>query len=321
MFCVKLWGRKSAPYIQTLHFAFAVGAFLAPIIARPFLSNENLFTNTTALTNENTALINKTRNERSVLYQHNIYDFHKAPDLDNLNELDSSIFLSKNGRFKRDEGQSGGILSTTTTGSTTALHTTSSPVPVIDNNIIPVGSSANVSTTMGSTTAGPNGTSVLTSTELKNGVTSPSTGTTKPPSSTGSDNVNKKPVASSDKHLNQHPDVAGGNTGNNPESPQPDNTGDTDGADLKENIKETVYTSSTMPLNANSTEVNRSTTTKAPGVTASPRDSGAVATGKETVKNGTTITATPASSPEKVFINSFQPLKRQEKNESENVVC
>ena len=303
MFCVKLWGRKSAPYIQTLHFAFAVGAFLAPIVARPFLSNENLFTNTTALTNENTALLNKTRNERSVLYQHNIYDFHKAPDLDNLHGRDSSIFLSKNGRFKRDEDQPGGILSTTTRGTATVHHTTSTSVPDIDNNIIPVGNSANVSTTIGSTTAGPNSTSVLTSTESKNGVTSPSTEMTKPPTSTGSDNVNKKPVASSDKHLNQHPDVAGGNTGNNPESPQPDDTGDTDGADLKENTKETVDTSSTMSPNANSTEVNRSKTTEAPGKTASPRDNGAVATGNDKVKNGTTITATPASNPEKVLIH------------------
>lgn len=41
---MKLWGEeKSRPYIQSFHFGFSIGAFLAPIIAAPFLekaSNE-----------------------------------------------------------------------------------------------------------------------------------------------------------------------------------------------------------------------------------------------------------------------------------------
>lgn len=38
MFCIHLWGKKSAPYMQTLHFAFGIGAFIAPLLAKPFLS-------------------------------------------------------------------------------------------------------------------------------------------------------------------------------------------------------------------------------------------------------------------------------------------
>nr|XP_039267013.1 sodium-dependent glucose transporter 1C-like isoform X1 [Styela clava] len=35
---LKLWGEKgSRPYIQSFHFGFSVGAFLAPVIAKPFL--------------------------------------------------------------------------------------------------------------------------------------------------------------------------------------------------------------------------------------------------------------------------------------------
>uniref|UniRef100_A0A2C9JDN3 Uncharacterized protein n=1 Tax=Biomphalaria glabrata TaxID=6526 RepID=A0A2C9JDN3_BIOGL len=36
VFCIKIWGKKSAPYMQLLHFSFGVGAFLAPLIVEPF---------------------------------------------------------------------------------------------------------------------------------------------------------------------------------------------------------------------------------------------------------------------------------------------
>ena len=38
--CLKLWGSSSAPFLQSLHFAYGVGALLAPVIAAPFLSYE-----------------------------------------------------------------------------------------------------------------------------------------------------------------------------------------------------------------------------------------------------------------------------------------
>ncbi|KAL5006574.1 hypothetical protein ScPMuIL_015380 [Solemya velum] len=38
MFCIHLWGKMSAPYMQTLHFAFGIGAFIAPLLAKPFLA-------------------------------------------------------------------------------------------------------------------------------------------------------------------------------------------------------------------------------------------------------------------------------------------
>ncbi|XP_078068475.1 sodium-dependent glucose transporter 1 isoform X2 [Mustelus asterias] len=49
------WGRKVGPYMQALHFSFALGAFVAPILAKPLLgslgksingSGNNLLTNT-----------------------------------------------------------------------------------------------------------------------------------------------------------------------------------------------------------------------------------------------------------------------------------
>ncbi len=33
-----MWGKSSAPFMQMLHFSFGVGAFIAPLIAEPFLS-------------------------------------------------------------------------------------------------------------------------------------------------------------------------------------------------------------------------------------------------------------------------------------------
>ena len=36
------WGKKSRPYMQALHFVFALGAFVAPLIVQPFLQESNL---------------------------------------------------------------------------------------------------------------------------------------------------------------------------------------------------------------------------------------------------------------------------------------
>ncbi|KAK3608535.1 hypothetical protein CHS0354_010394 [Potamilus streckersoni] len=40
VFCIRIWGKRNAPYMQTLHFAFGVGAFIAPLLATPFLSDQ-----------------------------------------------------------------------------------------------------------------------------------------------------------------------------------------------------------------------------------------------------------------------------------------
>ena len=49
--CLELWGRQSAPYMQALHFSFGLGAFVAPLIAAPFLSTLPIATNGTLLDN------------------------------------------------------------------------------------------------------------------------------------------------------------------------------------------------------------------------------------------------------------------------------
>lgn len=36
--CLRIWGKKGAPFLQGLHFAYGVGGFLAPLLAAPFLS-------------------------------------------------------------------------------------------------------------------------------------------------------------------------------------------------------------------------------------------------------------------------------------------
>ncbi|XP_066276527.1 sodium-dependent glucose transporter 1-like [Branchiostoma lanceolatum] len=50
--CLNLWGQRSAPYMQALHFSFGMGAFIAPLLAKNFISlssgNASLVINTTA---------------------------------------------------------------------------------------------------------------------------------------------------------------------------------------------------------------------------------------------------------------------------------
>lgn len=58
--CLELWGRQSAPYMQALHFSFGLGAFVAPLVAAPFLSTLPVATNETLLPNITTPLANFT---------------------------------------------------------------------------------------------------------------------------------------------------------------------------------------------------------------------------------------------------------------------
>ena len=37
--CLRMWGNRSSPFMQALHFSFALGAFIAPLLAGPFISN------------------------------------------------------------------------------------------------------------------------------------------------------------------------------------------------------------------------------------------------------------------------------------------
>ena len=124
IFCVKLWGRKNAPYLQTLHFAFALGAFLAPMLARPFLSNENLFSNTTLLKNERNTSLSKTRSVRSDLYNEKLY--YLFNDFEGIDG-----FLSKNEeefRYKRDSGPVDTAEDTTPSHSTSKTSSLKTPV-------------------------------------------------------------------------------------------------------------------------------------------------------------------------------------------------
>lgn len=37
VWCLHIWGKSSAPFMQALHFSFGLGAFVSPLIAEPFL--------------------------------------------------------------------------------------------------------------------------------------------------------------------------------------------------------------------------------------------------------------------------------------------
>jgi fucose permease len=42
--CLDLWGRNSGPFMQALHFSFGLGAFVAPLLAAPFLEPATITT-------------------------------------------------------------------------------------------------------------------------------------------------------------------------------------------------------------------------------------------------------------------------------------
>ncbi|KAK6191355.1 hypothetical protein SNE40_003069 [Patella caerulea] len=79
VFCIKIWGKKSAPYMQLLHFAFGVGAFIAPLLARPFLMNHELLA-----ANNKTGLI--TGRAAGFVYEHR-----------SLRDISNSSFMNETG--------------------------------------------------------------------------------------------------------------------------------------------------------------------------------------------------------------------------------
>ncbi|XP_069132718.1 sodium-dependent glucose transporter 1-like [Argopecten irradians] len=48
--CVRIWGKRSSPYIQAMHFAFGIGAFIAPLLSQPFLHEVSLANTTHPIT-------------------------------------------------------------------------------------------------------------------------------------------------------------------------------------------------------------------------------------------------------------------------------
>lgn len=53
LMCLETWGRDNGPHLQALHFSFGFGAFLAPLLASPFLHN----TTNTNNTSKNTTIV------------------------------------------------------------------------------------------------------------------------------------------------------------------------------------------------------------------------------------------------------------------------
>jgi len=83
-------GRDSGPYMHALHFTFGLGAFLAPVLARPFLSNkggvETLHGN--VQTEYNSSMENSTDFKNNTAFNDNSYE-------DINNELDDSLLTIK----------------------------------------------------------------------------------------------------------------------------------------------------------------------------------------------------------------------------------
>ena len=62
---LNVWGEKSPPYMQALHFLFALGSFIAPLIAKPFLQENIVPTNNCANTNSSQCASNNSIGDSS----------------------------------------------------------------------------------------------------------------------------------------------------------------------------------------------------------------------------------------------------------------
>ena len=73
--CLDLWGRNSGPFMQALHFSFGLGAFVAPLLAAPFLEPSSIDVLPTAIASTAVSFQStEMRGKREALPYENITD-------------------------------------------------------------------------------------------------------------------------------------------------------------------------------------------------------------------------------------------------------
>ncbi|XP_052695012.1 uncharacterized protein LOC128173369 [Crassostrea angulata] len=111
-YCVRIWGKKSPPYIQAMHFAFGVGAFIAPLLSQPFLSDSpvNLLTNNV----QSVGNVNPMHKEITEALMNTINDTRKERDIFNFNDTVPSMNVSELSS-QRNSMTTSFVMTTTTT--------------------------------------------------------------------------------------------------------------------------------------------------------------------------------------------------------------
>lgn len=111
-YCVRIWGKKSPPYIQAMHFAFGVGAFIAPLLSQPFLSDSpvNLLTNNV----QSVGNVNPMHKEITEALMNSMNDTRKERDLFNSNDTVPSMNVSELSS-QRNSMTTSFVMTTTTT--------------------------------------------------------------------------------------------------------------------------------------------------------------------------------------------------------------
>ena len=92
-YCVRIWGKRSPPYIQAMHFAFGVGAFIAPLLSQPFLSDGPV---SLLQSVDSVGRVNPLSSETTNVLVNtiNMSDFRRERDLSNFNDTVPSINVS-----------------------------------------------------------------------------------------------------------------------------------------------------------------------------------------------------------------------------------
>ncbi|XP_077995669.1 sodium-dependent glucose transporter 1A-like [Glandiceps talaboti] len=98
--CLRLWQNQVGPYIQTLHFSFAIGSTVGPLIAAPFLTPVN-YSATTTTTVAPTEMVNYaynvTRESNWQLEQISLLEEREIVNMSNhrdIEYLDHSVYLA-----------------------------------------------------------------------------------------------------------------------------------------------------------------------------------------------------------------------------------
>lgn len=114
-YCVRIWGKKSPPYIQAMHFAFGVGAFIAPLLSQPFLSDSpvNLLTNNV----QSVGNVNPLHKEITEALMNTMNDTRKERDLFKFNDTIPSVNVSE-------------LISQNNSMATSFVMTTTTPAPL-----------------------------------------------------------------------------------------------------------------------------------------------------------------------------------------------
>ncbi|XP_002730956.1 sodium-dependent glucose transporter 1A-like [Saccoglossus kowalevskii] len=131
--CISLWGKRTGPFVQALHFSFGLGAFVSPLIAEPYLSYNQTNNNTEILSVERHSVNNVINNSTDVNKNETMSNFTSIVGSGDGDVLFNTSTIVSIDHTDNKDGHQDGNSDTVSTSSTQSITPTSKDTSSPDN--------------------------------------------------------------------------------------------------------------------------------------------------------------------------------------------